>query len=207
MDGSIEDAVCIWNAISKTWQVLKNYTKNKNPITENELNTYNSLSSNYKNTLSQSKLFNVNLYYGYPGWDWDVIKALQKETNTSPKEKEQLARAYSNYAMGFYTHQYGYTFKNNNPYRKPLNVTDIIQESRADSFLFYTQKGILQYELLYKQDNTYETPVGNIIYKLNNEKVYCHFTLTLMGYSKKSEALLESIQYPDSSIIILILLS
>ncbi len=32
-----------------------------------------------------SSMYSKNLYYGYSGWDWDIIRTLQAETKISEK--------------------------------------------------------------------------------------------------------------------------
>lgn len=45
--------------------------------------------------------FQRNRYYGYPGWDWDVINSSSIENANQDTLLESLGRAYSNYASAF----------------------------------------------------------------------------------------------------------
>src|SRR5689334_18938865 len=43
-----------------------------------------------------------NVYFGYPGWDLDVIRDYGSKQNLNDTLLEGLGRAYSNYAIGFF---------------------------------------------------------------------------------------------------------
>lgn len=127
--------------------------------------------------------FQRNKYYGYPGWDWDVINDDTDKTDLSDSLLESKARAYSNYASGFIAEQYGDVFVNNDTDRVPIQANEKISTSRTEKFLFYEVKAINAFEELLKMNPNYVTKVGNIKIKLANEYLFTYLELLMAGDS------------------------
>lgn len=142
-------------------------------------------------------------YYGYPGWDWDIIhdEEMQK-ADLSDSLLESKARAYGNYGSGFIVEQFGDLFLNNDPDRQPLPPTENISRSRVDKFLRYQQGAIEAYEAIRKKNPDYVTKVGNISTKLANEFLFTYLELAMAGDRERALQFARQAKYPDSLLAI-----
>jgi hypothetical protein len=142
--------------------------------------------------------FTRDTYYGYPGWDWDVINETPIEKIDSDTLLESLARAYSNYASGFVIEQYGNHFGNNDPDRSILPDSVPISTERIRKFIRFEKKSWKAYEKLLKINPDYQTMVGNVGLKLANEHLYLYSDLQMAGDSVDAEQALQGVHYSDS---------
>ena len=144
--------------------------------------------------------FQRNKYYGYPGWDWDVINDDTNQSNLTDSLHESNARAYSNYASGFIAEQFGDLFVNNDSDRLSLKANDKISKSRIDKFIFYELKALDAYSKIRKINPEYVTRVGNISIKLANEYMFSYLELLMAGDSTRAIDFAKQSNYPDSLI-------
>ncbi len=104
---------------------------------------------------SKIRQYKINIYYGYFGWEQDVIARLEKEKTLFDDDLYSLGRAYSSLAAN------------------KLNAKNEHQiepvEPNIKEFKKYSQKSIKIYEKLASQNPEYEVLVGNISTKLANE--------------------------------------
>ncbi len=142
--------------------------------------------------------FARNIYYGYPGWDWDVINKSLKERFESDTLLESLARAYSNYASAFVIEQYGNHFENNDPDRSILPDSLAISRKRINKFIGYEKKSLDAYEKLLTVNPSYQTMVGSVALKLANEHLYMYSDLLMAGDRADALKALQGVHYPDS---------
>jgi len=139
-----------------------------------------------------------NKNYGYPGWDWDIINDVTKQTNITDSLLESQARAYFNYASGFIAEQFGDLFVNNDTDRLPIKASDKISKSRIEKFIFYELKAINAYTEILKLNSEYITRVGNIKIKLANEYMFSFLELLMAGDTIKAKEFAVKAEYPDS---------
>lgn len=144
--------------------------------------------------------FKRNKYYGYPGWDWDVIIEDTGQKNVRDSILESDARAYSNYASGFIAEQYGDLFVNNDSDRTALKATDKISNSRIEKFISYELKAIDAYTKILNVNPYYLTKVGNIKIKRANEYMFMYSDLMMAGDSLSAKKFASKADYPDSLI-------
>ena len=137
-------------------------------------------------------------YYGYSGWDWDIINDLSNQSLITDTLLESQARAYVNYASGFISEQFGEIFVNNDSDRLPVKASAQISKTGIQKFIFYQQKAIDAYTNLLKLNSNYETKVGNVKIKLANEYVYSYMQLALAGDSVRAKEFALKANYPDS---------
>lgn len=149
---------------------------------------------------SQEYDFERMPYFGYAGWNWDVIDLLENRLNKTDLELEVLGRAYSNYASGFLYDQYGDFFENNDPDRKRLSDDELVPYSRIRKFKLYQTRAINTYQRLKEQNPAYQTKVGEIGIKLYNEYVYSYSSINMAGDSSSAREYLRELNYPDSLI-------
>ncbi len=153
---------------------------------------------NYYITDYDRTQFRKSLYYGYTGWDWDVIQALENKQDLPDISVENLARAYGTYASGFFQDQYGLHYLNNDPDRKILHDSIPISTSRKDKYVRYERKAVDTWNKLAQRNPEYTTIVGKVNIKLANERMYAWSTLLMAGYPKDAETFIKEVQYPDS---------
>lgn len=195
--GYLSNSQLFWSLKDKAFQPL-NYeaTQNDSGQISAEINNYLIL-VDWNN---QQYDFERNRYFGYPGWDWDVINDPIKRNDCNDTLMESLARAYSNYASGFIIEQYGNHFENNDPDRKTLHDSDIISQARIKKFILYEKKSIDAYRNLLRLNPGYQTRVGNITIKYANEHMYPYSDLVMAGDLVNAKIFLEEVEYPDSLI-------
>jgi hypothetical protein len=142
--------------------------------------------------------FERTVYYGYPGWDWDIIQESNNFKNKGDTLLESCARAFSNYAAGFITDQFGKPFLNNDPDRKPVNPKSPTSNSKKEKFVRYYLKAIDAYSKLSIQNPAYETRVGNIKIKLANEYMFMYTELLMSADMIKARQYAAKASYNDS---------
>ena len=146
--------------------------------------------------------FNRHKYYGYPGWDWDIIKSYADLNSANDSLLESQGRAYSNYASGFIVEQFGDLFVNNDSDRVPLKPNDKISASRINKFIKYELKSIEAYKKIIKINPEYETTVGNIKIKCANEYMFMYTDLMMANAPLQAKQFAEQADYPDSLLTI-----
>lgn len=110
-------------------------------------------------------------YYGYIGWDRDVIKGFDKQAVLTDSLLEGLSGAYSNYASGFTDHNFGYHIANDG-----MN-----EKTKLDSFVFYWRLAIAMSDKLRKLNPGYEMLAGNAGTKYSGDVMAFYDHLQLSG--------------------------
>ncbi len=135
-------------------------------------------------------------FYGYPGWNHDVIRMYGKKDLQSLNDTllDGLARAYSAYADQFLWHQYGGAQIQNDTLKTQLRPGLKPSAKRLDSVRFYLDRAIEAFSVLAKKFPDYQTLVGNSVLKKNNEEIHAYLQMQLSGemglasgYLKRSE--------------------
>ncbi len=184
------------------WSVSENkYKPLSYPAAESDTQTAEQRIGYYQKTVDWDYLsyqFPRNKYFGYSGWDWDVISDSGNSTLIEDTLCEGLARAYSNYAGGFLFDQSGHLFLNNDTDRVILRDNAPIPASRIHKFISYENKAIEAFRRLCEINPGYTTRVGNIKTKLANEYVFAYSDLLMAGYPAKAHDFLVKAEYSDS---------
>ncbi|MFH2096791.1 MAG: hypothetical protein ABIJ16_13870, partial [Bacteroidota bacterium] len=124
--------------------------------------------------------FNESPYYGYNGWDKDVIDLLEGSDSLTDNLLYYLGRAYSNYAQGFIRNQYGYqTQEYDSRYEK-------VSREQLDGYIENANKAIASFKKLSEQNPGFQTIIGDIYIKYSNEYL-CTF-LNLMSIKEPEKA-------------------
>ncbi len=144
--------------------------------------------------------FAKHKYYGYIGWDWDIINEPVNLDLMTDTLWESFGRANSNYASGFIVEQFGDVFLNNDKDRQPLKPYQNITKSRSRKFIFYETKAIEAYQTILKHNPDYETRVGKIQIKCANEYMFMYLDLIMTGDSTAAKEFVVKADYPDSLI-------
>lgn len=142
--------------------------------------------------------FQRDIYYGYTGWDWDIIQDSLPDKKLNDTLLESKARAYSNYASGFLGNQYGFLFVNGDKDRVVLKATEAISKARVDKFISYELEAIDYYKKLAAGNPGYITKVGSIQIKIANEYMYMYSSLMMSDDEAEAKKYAEKAAYPDS---------
>lgn len=137
------------------------------------------------------------IYAGYINWDIDIIKELENKKELNEQELESLARAYSNYAMGFLWAVYGEASNNTETNRTPLDRCALPERERAEEFAVYTKKGIEVCKKLKEKNPSFQTLVGDIQTKLSGEYIYTYTFLLYCGFDDLAKSFLADSLYDD----------
>lgn len=137
----------------------------------------------FKNTWSRS-LYRICPYYGYPGWDWDVIQAFEKASNLSDSTLYALGRAYSSFASNLL---------NNNSlladHKRQFKLSsgkNCLTRKQLKQYRYYRHRAIEKFEQLTERNPKFSTIVGAIGTKAANE--YLTSFLDLRMYQNEEEA-------------------
>lgn len=143
---------------------------------------------------------NRDVYYGYSGWDADVIKEFSGRENLNDTLRESLARAYGNYAQRFLWYQYGGVRDNNDPLQARRAPLDSVPAAAADSAAAYIKRAAGQYRIIAARHPGYSTLVGSAPVKWANEIMYGWNAMMLAGYPDKAGAFLKDVSLDSSQI-------
>ncbi|MEO6232384.1 MAG: hypothetical protein ABJB11_03725 [Ferruginibacter sp.] len=193
---SVSNTTMFWSLKDKKYLPLLHYAK------QNNVADVERLVEDYLKMIDWDFLeysFTRNKYYGYPGWDWDIISD-PNETPMTDTLLESLGRAYSNYATGFLYDQSGDLFQNDDNDRIPLADRDTVSLSRRKKFIKYSEKAFEVYGKILAHDPAYETRVGNIQIKQANERLSMYTGLLIVGDTLNAKEVLKGTTYPDSLI-------
>ena len=172
-----------WSAETHKFYVLNYKIKNrKSPEDSNE---------DWKNEInSESYNYDRIPYYGYSGWDQDVIKDFGNQKNLKDTLLEGLGRAYSSYSMAFLWGQYSYMSEI--PDQKEIPSSEPYAEERINNFIKYADLGIEVYHQLEQKFPEYEMMLGKAQISYADEIMYKYSTLCIAGKYKLAKASLKS---------------
>lgn len=118
-------------------------------------------------------------YFGYDGWDEDVIADYAAYSGTNDTLYEGLARAYSNYAAGFTHHSYAF---------HAAVPSQFTEKERIGYFIEYEKKAIAIYDAMRKRNPDFEVLIGTIYTKYCNEVMFMYDELLYYGREKEAGA-------------------
>lgn len=111
--------------------------------------------------------FNSLAYFGYEGWDKDIINLYENKSPLSDNELYSLGYAYSNYANGLLNDNFEFADKKVN-FKLPISKNSMTNQ-QLDLYLSIENKAINAYSELYKRNPKFETIPGQIGIKYYNE--------------------------------------
>jgi hypothetical protein len=159
----------------------------------------------YKKYLSSpyADLYNYkrNVYYGYNGYERDIINDFGKRKHLSDTLLESLQRAYSLYA-GSELWYSDYEYKKKKSAIKAFRFGDKLPESQLSFFAKYTDKDLETCERLIKQNPDYETKVGNIFAKYSCEFIYAYSTFYMLNNAEAAKKYLPEGLFGDINLSI-----
>lgn len=140
-------------------------------------------------------------YFGYAGWDLDVISYLGNQDLSIVKDTllDGLGRAYSAYASRFLWYQYGGEINSNDSLKQKLPYGTRPSKRRADSVEHFINKAILAFDVLARKNPHYKTIVGNAVMKRTNEQIHGYVQMILSGQPSMAKKFLDTVE-PDSTL-------
>ena len=133
------------------------------------------LSNNFKKEVNVSdyiddytiREYNLQPYYGYPGWYKDVIRYLTTQNDISENELNALGRAYSDHARNLLLDQTQDALPNE-LWKIPFNI-NCLSPTQIEEFNRLEIKSQEYFKKLDEKNPDFETPVGKIGIKHANE--------------------------------------
>ncbi len=147
----------------------------------------NEVNINHRNEALQSydkRNYNFCPYYGYSGWDKDVIRDYENENNLPDSTLYALGRAYSSYAGNLLNANSGYQLFAER-FELPDGQSCLTQE-QLELFRKYQHLAISTFKKLRDIDPNFETIIGSIDTRYSNE--YVTSFLDLRTYQNENEA-------------------
>ena len=137
-------------------------------------------------------------YYGYAGWNYDVIRIYGSKNLNSLSDTllDGMARAYSAYADQFLWQQFGGVLANDDTLKTQLKPGVMPSTKRLDSARYYIDKAIQVYALLAEKYPTYQTLVGSSGMKKYNEQVHGYVQMLLSNRKDLAKTYLQ-LSRPD----------
>lgn len=179
LDNLIRKNGLIWSVQSKQFEEI-NFTKRSElePISDFAIQTINNWEGVH---------YNACPYFGYDGWDWDVINEYKTIDNLPDTTLYGVGRAYSSCASSLLHDNSG--FADEEKRFKLADGKNCLNAEQLKRYRSYRHKAIEIFKKLNERDPKFETLVGHIGLKASHE----HLTsfLDLCMYQNNEEALKE----------------
>lgn len=194
----------------KGWFVVRMDSKTLKPVSEElywsvKSNSYEKISGRFfnstestgeirkiKNEIGRDEYnFDHSIYFGYEGWENDVIDVLGSANNLNDTLLESLARAYGSKCLNLTRHE-----------KDPVAArSGRISNEQVEEFCKYGNKDLETYKKLLEINSEYETMVGKAQTKLSNEYLFLWSELKQSGRNKEAEQYMVDGLYDDLMII------
>jgi len=140
-------------------------------------------------------------YYGYTGWQYDLIKDFGMEQQLPDTLTEGLARAYSSVSNAYLWNQQGGGWMDKDTLFRPLGRTELPSPERIEKATLYINRAIETYGRLAKQNPAYITLVGNISLRQFNECMFGYMQMGMALQQQKATAYLQKIALDEQYIL------
>ncbi|NOQ73041.1 MAG: hypothetical protein GQ574_13615 [Crocinitomix sp.] len=145
-----------------------------------------------------TRSFKLYPYYGYPGWNNDVIELLEDSNDLSDSLLNALARSYSTHASNLLSNNAGLV-ADDVTYDLPMTANALDDEQLAN-YRKYSDLAIDTYKRLVKQNPDFPVLVGSIGTKLANEHVTSFLDLRMFQNEGEAQKELEGCNYSEALI-------
>ncbi len=169
-----------WSAKSKTYEKIPHNFFNSTESTGEIRKVLNEIGYNEYN-------FDHSIYFGYEGWEDDVISEIGDAKNLNDTLLESLARAYGSICLNLTRYE-------KDPVAKRSGK---ISDGKLEDFCKYGNKDLETYRKLLEINPDYETMVGKVNTKLSNEYLFLWSELKQSGRDKEAEQFLPNGLYDD----------
>jgi hypothetical protein len=140
-------------------------------------------------------------YYGYNGWDADVIADFDKQKITNDTLLEALGRAYSAYASRYLWYQYGGAPLSQDSLQRTLGRLELPSEERVQKVKAYFGKALTSYGQLFQKNPSYRTILGSIGMKYFSETYHTVMQYRMCNREEEARKMLDQchLLYDDSA--------
>lgn len=152
-----------------------NYNKVENPDVEKQLERY----LTYGGSIFDWYAFERIPYYGYNGWNLDVIKDFSGKNNLQDTFYDGLGRAYDNLAQSFTWFLQGGAYPYEDTLHTKLQRLQYPSKQRVLEMKIALDSAIAKVELLCKLNPNYVTIIGNARLKAFNEYMHGYMQMTM----------------------------
>jgi hypothetical protein len=135
-------------------------------------------------------------YYGYPGWQYDMISDFGNAVNLSDTLLDGLGRAYNNMAYTYLWRQGG-SYQVVDSLQIPLKRVQFPSDARVEKVKLNINHGIEQFEKLNVLNPSYPTLIGNANLNLFNEYMNYYLQLFLCGRDEEAKRYLDKISLDE----------
>jgi|GEM_PF-2926359 len=137
-------------------------------------------------------------FYGYEGWDRDVIRVFGNQTVLADTLLDGLARAYSYYGDRFLNRTPSAETVAYSPLQSSLPPLGPTTPERADSAGYYYKRAIDAYDRLCRLNPGYQTRVGNALIKRFCEEMHAWSLLDMNGHSQMARQAFERVRADEN---------
>ena len=183
----IEKPVLLWSRAERKYVVEEAEKANEKGEVDRLLSSYGYEASRY----------DKHPFYGYEGWDMDVINELGKAKEMPEKLLNGLARAYS-YHAGALLHDRagGKPTEEVLAFNKSFDP-EAFSSATIKEYENYIGKSIATFKRLDEQNPSYKLIVGYPKMKWANEYMTAYLDLLIIGQEKRAKSFLKSGTYPS----------
>jgi hypothetical protein len=146
----------------------------------------------------QATRYDRNLFYGYDGWERDVMKTLEATPPTSDSSWETLAAAYDSYAGGYILPQGPWKVADGDLDRGSLSDTAAMPLSRLSKFITFENKSLSALHRIDSSNPRYQCTFHDIRGQLNTIRMAAATDLTWLGFESVTSPFVQAVAYPDS---------
>lgn len=139
--------------------------------------------------------YRVCPYYGYPGWDWDVIQEYEGVNNLPDSILYALAYAYSSYASNL--------LHNNSGMADPNHQFDLpdgkntLTDEQLEKYRIYSRRGREKFYKVAELNPDYQTFIGTIGLKASNTHLVSFLELRIFQNEQEAQKELTDSLYND----------
>lgn len=144
--------------------------------------------------------YDRSLYYGYDGWEGDVIRTLERNAPTSDSLWEALGKAYDYYAGGYIMPQNLGQVQDGDTDRVILHENKKLPLSRIRKFIFFERKALFAFEKIYRSNPNYQCAFYDISWRLNTIRMSAAVTLSCLDYDSLSSSFVDEVVYPHAAL-------
>lgn len=193
---AVKSSQLFWSLQKGRYQVLENFVGATSEPLDDKVMNFIFAGSPYN-----SYAYERSVYYGYNGWDADVIKDFENAPVKTDTLLEGLARAYSAMASRYLWYQYGGDTLSNDPLQKKLGRLEMPGNERVKKVAEYIGKAADSYEKIQRRNSSYQTMIGKIGLKTFNERFHGYMQLLMCNRPDEAAGFLAKCRLPfDDSV-------
>lgn len=182
-----------WSPRNGRYQILENFLRASDEPVQKKIEDHIARAS------FQIRGYDRYRYYGYHGWDVDMVHDYGKKVNTNDTLLDGLAAAYGFYATRLLWYHYGHSASAASLPRA-LERLEMPDDERAKLVVDLLSKSIENYNKIYKQNKNYEGGEGSIAQICFNAGMMAYLQMSMANRPEEARQFLHKsrIPYDDS---------